>query len=196
MARETRAGEESAGRVVYVIGAEGLDAVKIGTTGDLGRRLSSLQTGLPVLLSVLWTCEGGRELERALHEEFRGHRRRGEWFDLTGLGDPVAAVCEAARRHAPALGLPLPPPYEGPTGDRVVFPLLDGCVEIHRTVSSRCANTRELELLGHPPWLSLPVVVLTAVQIGADGKPLSVTETAMTGGSLPEEFLPPMLPRD
>ncbi|MGA5065563.1 GIY-YIG nuclease family protein [Streptomyces exfoliatus] len=86
------------------MGAEGLDAVKIGTTTDAGKRLGSLQTGLPLTLSVLWTCEGGRDLGRALHEEFRTYRQRGEWFDLTRLGDAVPVVHEAVCKHAPAVG--------------------------------------------------------------------------------------------
>jgi hypothetical protein len=51
-----------------------------------------MQTGLPTVLSLLWTCLGGRDLERALHERFAPHRVRGEWFDLTPIGDPVEVV--------------------------------------------------------------------------------------------------------
>ncbi|MEU7298441.1 GIY-YIG nuclease family protein [Streptomyces exfoliatus] len=119
------------------MGAEGLDAFKIGTTTDAGKRLGSLQTGLPLTLSVLWTCEGGRDLGRALHEEFRTYRQRGEWFDLTRLGDAVPVVHEAVCKHAPALRLPVPPPYAAPVDvAQVVVPVLKWCVEIERTMSA------------------------------------------------------------
>ncbi|MER6332639.1 GIY-YIG nuclease family protein [Streptomyces sp. NPDC001034] len=190
--------DEALGQVVYVVGAEGLDAVKIGTTTDVAKRISSMQTGLPLTLSVLWTCEGGRSLERALHEEFRAYRQRGEWFDLTRLGDPVSVVHKAVCRHAPRLGLPLPPAYV-PPGDTapVVVPVLKGSVEIERTMFSRVATPRELELMGYLGSSMIPVVILTAVQRDADGKPLAVTETALIGQhELPEGFLPPDFWRD
>ncbi|CAK7279212.1 GIY-YIG nuclease family protein [Streptomyces misionensis] len=190
---------EALGQVVYVVGAEGLDAVKIGTTTDVGKRLSSLQTGLPLSLSVLWTCEGGRNLERALHEEFRAYRQRGEWFDLTRLGDPVSVVHEAVCKHAPRLGLPLPPAYAPPrdAAQPAVVPVLKGCVEIERTMFSRPATPREVELMGYPSSSMVPVVILTAVQRDADGKPLAVTETAVIGQhELPEAFMPAELWRD
>ncbi|MGW3464698.1 GIY-YIG nuclease family protein [Streptomyces olivaceoviridis] len=86
----------------YLVGAEDLDLVKIGTTADVAKRVRAMQTGLPLTLSVLWTCEGGRELAKALHLEFQKYNRRGEWFDPTSLGDPVAIVSEAVRRLAPS----------------------------------------------------------------------------------------------
>ncbi|MFD4866261.1 GIY-YIG nuclease family protein [Streptomyces sp. NPDC058412] len=58
---------------------------------------------LPAPLSLLWTCEGGRALERAVHVRLAAYRTRGEWFDLTALGDPVDAVRAAVKAvHADA----------------------------------------------------------------------------------------------
>lgn len=75
----------------YVIGAEGSPLVKIGrTTGRPEQRLAALQTGQPSTLSLLWHCEGDHET--ALHRKFAAHRVRGEWFDLTPLGDPAEVV--------------------------------------------------------------------------------------------------------
>ncbi|WP_435844243.1 GIY-YIG nuclease family protein [Streptomyces griseoluteus] len=68
-----------------MVGAAGSSAVKIGTSADPEGRLRSLQTGQPVELSLLWTCDG--DYERALHARFAEYRIRGEWFDLTPLGD-------------------------------------------------------------------------------------------------------------
>ncbi|MFH8392186.1 GIY-YIG nuclease family protein [Streptomyces sp. NPDC018036] len=86
---------------IYVIGAESSDLVKIGYTGgDPRTRLAQLQTGQPQQLYLLWTCGGGRDLERALHSRFAPYRSRGEWFDLTRLGDPRKAIREAVSELA------------------------------------------------------------------------------------------------
>ncbi|MGV9893002.1 GIY-YIG nuclease family protein [Streptomyces tendae] len=82
---------------IYVIGTEDSDLVKIGyTSGNPHTRLAQLQTGQPQQLYLLWTCDGDRGLERALHTRFAPYRSRGEWFDLTHLGDPRKAIRDAA----------------------------------------------------------------------------------------------------
>ncbi|MFD0449326.1 GIY-YIG nuclease family protein [Streptomyces indonesiensis] len=96
----------------YLVGMEGSPLVKIGfTSGDPKKRLASLQTGQPMKLSLLWSSEGDHE--SALHHRFAPHRVRGEWFDLTPLGDPVQVVEDAIRfpdkdstvpKQAPRLG--------------------------------------------------------------------------------------------
>ncbi|MEV5204173.1 GIY-YIG nuclease family protein [Streptomyces sp. NPDC053720] len=86
---------------VYVVGAEGLASVKIGTSSNPELRLTRMQTGLPLKLSLLATFPGGRALEKALHGHFGEYRRRGEWFDLTSFGDPVAAVRRAVSALLP-----------------------------------------------------------------------------------------------
>ena len=75
----------------YVIGIEGSPLVKIGyTSGDPKARVAQLQTGLPMQLTLLWSTFGDYEDE--LHDRFAAYRVRGEWFDLTPLGDPVKVV--------------------------------------------------------------------------------------------------------
>ncbi|WP_329564453.1 GIY-YIG nuclease family protein (plasmid) [Streptomyces uncialis] len=49
---------------VYVVGAEGLASVKIGTSASPQQRVFQLQTGLPVALSILAVFPGGTRLER------------------------------------------------------------------------------------------------------------------------------------
>lgn len=185
--------------VVYLLGAEGLDLVKIGTTTDIDRRVRTMQTGLPLTLSVLWTCEGGRDLERALHDKFRVHNRRGEWFDLTSLGDPVAVVSEAVRSLAPGLGLPIPPPRVSPDlAKSPVAPTIPGCVRLERTLSARVLTWYECEDFGLPTSAAKPVMVYRTVQYGAAGEVLAVTQTLVPEPhEQPEGFeLPPMLERD
>lgn len=65
---------------VYFI--RGADMVKIGkTTADsLRQRLSMLQTGSPVKLTVIRLIDGGMQAEAWLHRRFAGLRAHGEWF--------------------------------------------------------------------------------------------------------------------
>lgn len=73
---------------VYFIGNE-FGAVKIGVSKDIMKRLSTLQTGSSMELSLLrlLTFRGENadkkayRCERVLHEEFQTHRICGEWFD-------------------------------------------------------------------------------------------------------------------
>jgi len=74
----------------YLIEAEGSHLVKIGIASDPVRRLRELQTGQPMELRLLWSIAG--DYEHDLHVHFAAHRVRGEWFDLTSLGDPVDVV--------------------------------------------------------------------------------------------------------
>lgn len=68
--------------------------MKIGASADPKTRLQAFQTGQAVELSLMWTCSG--DYERALHDRFAAYRVRGEWFDLTPLGDdPVETVRRA-----------------------------------------------------------------------------------------------------
>jgi hypothetical protein len=77
--------------VTYLLGVEGSPLVKIGhTTASPKSRMASLQTGLPMQLSLLWSYEG--DFESALHIHFAAYRVRGEWFDLTSLGDSIDVV--------------------------------------------------------------------------------------------------------
>lgn len=53
---------------------------KIGHSLDILGRKSTLQTGNPVLLSLVVAVEGGRALEDYLHETFKEYRNIREWF--------------------------------------------------------------------------------------------------------------------
>ncbi|MGW7460945.1 GIY-YIG nuclease family protein [Streptomyces sp. NPDC054797] len=97
-------GTPAAASSVYVVGAEGLASVKIGTSVKPEQRLSQMQTGLPITLSILAVFPGGPRLERALHEHFAPYRMRGEWFDFTPLGDPVDVVRTAVDELGTVVG--------------------------------------------------------------------------------------------
>lgn len=74
----------------YLVAADGTHLVKIGIAKDPMRRLKELQTGQPMGLHLLWSVAG--DYERDLHAHFDAYRVRGEWFDLTSLGDPIDVV--------------------------------------------------------------------------------------------------------
>jgi len=105
---------------IYVIGAPGVQAVKVGYATDLSGRLSALQTGSPLPLSILWRkrVPAAPAVEAALHRRFSSKRVRGEWFDLgPDAARMVSEACEeiaadlppdivAAAADSPADGLP------------------------------------------------------------------------------------------
>lgn len=74
----------------YLIAADGTHLVKIGLAKDPTRRLRELQTGQPMGLHLLWSI--AEDYEHDLHVHFAAYRVRGEWFDLTPLGDPIDVV--------------------------------------------------------------------------------------------------------
>jgi hypothetical protein len=64
--------------IYFVQSADGL--IKIGTTSNLERRLSTMRVDSPSELKLLGTLAGGRKIEAALHSRFAEDRKRGEWF--------------------------------------------------------------------------------------------------------------------
>ena len=71
---------------IYVIGPE-VGPQKIGLSGDVDKRLQTLQTGFPQTLCVHHKepieAKKVRVLEKKIHTELNHKRVRGEWFDLT-----------------------------------------------------------------------------------------------------------------
>ena len=66
---------------VYLIQCQ--DLVKIGTTGNLNRRMEELQKELPSPAKLLAAGPGGLTFERRLHSRYAAWRKHGEWFQLT-----------------------------------------------------------------------------------------------------------------
>lgn len=58
--------------------------VKIGYTGDIQQRLTSLQNATPAKLRVVAMMHGAVAVERELHDAFAAHRIHGEWFRREG----------------------------------------------------------------------------------------------------------------
>jgi hypothetical protein len=73
--------------------------IKIGYTDDLGKRIISLQIGLPEPMEVLLSVKGGRELERELHAKFAHLRIRQEWFRAER--ELLEAILELGKEERP-----------------------------------------------------------------------------------------------
>jgi plasmid maintenance system killer protein len=66
---------------IYFIKSDETKEIKIGyTSGEVEKRLKTLQTGHPHKLQVLATMPGSRDEEKTLHEKFASIRLNGEWF--------------------------------------------------------------------------------------------------------------------
>ena len=93
------------GAFVYGIVDEDELAVKIGVTTNLKKRLSSLQSGSPVRLSVAWRVHrhsptAAKWVERRLHREFEAARSHGEWFDIAVSVPAYRSACYYAQMRA------------------------------------------------------------------------------------------------
>lgn len=67
--------------IIYFIKSSNNHEVKIGfTSGDVAKRMSTLQTSHPYKLELLATIPGDTKFESELHNTFQQHRLRGEWF--------------------------------------------------------------------------------------------------------------------
>lgn len=79
--------------MIYFAQPCGLPFVKIGSAGDVRRRLSALQSGNHVELKLIAVMDGGGAEERALHLRFKHLRGVGEWFRMEGeLAEYVSAL--------------------------------------------------------------------------------------------------------
>lgn len=77
--------------VYFVQAGEG--HIKIGWTGDIEARLSTLQIGTSEDLYLLALILGGQAAERRLHQKFAQYRVRGEWFeDCEEIRDYIHAI--------------------------------------------------------------------------------------------------------
>lgn len=84
------------GDVYFVLAAKS-ELIKIGYAQDGWKRLGSLQVGSPEELLMLGLIRTylPLELERDLHERFKAHRVRGEWFKVCDeIVDYAIANCD------------------------------------------------------------------------------------------------------
>ena len=65
---------------VYLIANEDRTQVKIGVSTNPERRLRTLSTANACALHLLYQVVGGRSAEKALHDKFKKHHIRNEWY--------------------------------------------------------------------------------------------------------------------
>lgn len=73
--------------MIYFIGIEGTDYVKVGRAIDVGKRLASLATAHPLDLSILHVIKTSSHLEdtvleKQIHTHLKERRTKREWFEL------------------------------------------------------------------------------------------------------------------
>lgn len=90
---------------VYYIHAPDLHLVKIGFAQDVESRFGKMKVDSPARLVILAVEEGGAELEAIRHEQFGGHRGKGEWFSYSdAIADHVAGLTPYSRPKRAPLG--------------------------------------------------------------------------------------------
>lgn len=83
MAEEKAARRAEAVWRVYFMHAQEAGLVKIGATSSLNSRLMALQNGGPVPLVLIGLVDGGKSVEREIHNQWAHLRSHGEWFQAS-----------------------------------------------------------------------------------------------------------------
>ena len=86
---------------------------KIGYSNDIAKRLETMQTGCPYIITVLVTfpykCEtGARAMEAHLHHFMRKHHVHREWFNLRGVLKALKKQCKFTDSERERLKTELP----------------------------------------------------------------------------------------
>ncbi|MEU9796431.1 GIY-YIG nuclease family protein [Streptomyces sparsogenes] len=153
----------------YLVGMEGSPLVKIGfTSGNPKKRLASLQTGQPMKLWLLWSSDGNHE--SALHRRFAQHRVRGEWFDLTPLGDPVQVVKDAIRFPDEDLTIPKQTTPARTQGAQKPIGVALDCVCGHGRSLHRC---NRCTVAGSEEWRDCQCAEYTSTSVLESAGPLT-----------------------
>lgn len=101
--------EEQVSKVYFVRSPDG--SIKIGVSGDVRKRVQSLNNTVPGGVELLCTLMGSRHLEAYLHRRFRESRIGGEWFSPV---EGLLALIEDIKDRGQAA---MPSGFEEPLGD-------------------------------------------------------------------------------
>jgi predicted GIY-YIG superfamily endonuclease len=84
---------------LYVIYCENPHSVKIGVSGNIPKRLSSLQTSNPTKLKLLGFVEheNAYQLEQDIHAYLKDYKINGEWFRFEGLASLFVELIKTNR---------------------------------------------------------------------------------------------------
>lgn len=90
--------------VVYFLYDETSNRMKIGTTGNLRRRMCGIQATSPSKLKLYFTIPGSVEREREIHAQVAAYRVHHEWFACEpGFNRVVNALALEELRRSAAL---------------------------------------------------------------------------------------------
>lgn len=92
----------------YVYFIKCLDFVKIGIAFDPKDRLSQLQSGSPLPLTMVSYIKAGAALERVLHKRFSQYRHNREWFKLDGRLKEFISTISLKNKDSPCVQLHTP----------------------------------------------------------------------------------------
>lgn len=95
--------KDTAQSCIYAIRAIGTNRIKIGTTLNLQKRRSSVQTGCPYPVEIVAYWEGDYRLETLIHRYFEKRRKQGEWFEVS-IQEIEQAVSFLRRMQGKAAG--------------------------------------------------------------------------------------------
>lgn len=70
---------------IYFIRNRQTDAIKVGHSRDVGRRLQTLQVGNSARLELIGCVAAAIEIEPHIHQQFLDGRLSGEWFMDRGV---------------------------------------------------------------------------------------------------------------
>lgn len=85
--------------MIYLILCRATNMVKIGFAADPWKRISKIQSDTPHAVELLAVLEGDLSIERGLHQRFKAHWRRGEWFDFSKEIEAFAAALPTPIKH-------------------------------------------------------------------------------------------------
>jgi hypothetical protein len=77
-------------------------AIKVGYTSNLGRRINGLTGNASREIRLIGSVKGDRAVERAIHAELSAHHIKGEWFADNPAVRAVVARCLGGDLPAPA----------------------------------------------------------------------------------------------
>jgi hypothetical protein len=153
--------------IVYIIRADESNRFQIGhTTNDVRTRLSTLQSGSPVKLTIHHTIESffPSELERALYHILEPYRLDDEWFEIEPESlDNVVGSCSLTEENGVFNLVP-----SGPNGVKIVLVAYSQDRD-DVVVSPECVTLSELESAVYPMIRSLLNLVATVRETYEDG---------------------------
>jgi len=118
--------------MIYFAKAEHDTLIKIGTSGCVASRLMALSYEVKSPMILLAAMDGGREVEKEMHNRFADHRVRGEWFT------PCQELMDFVLK-LPQLDIGGPKPPKARDGIKISIEINDA---LRKRLKNECARTK------------------------------------------------------